>query len=278
MKKTIIVVLYKQLIEESKTFQTLKSSLFTSEHNLDQLEIILYDNSPEEQSFDASTYGHVKITYMHDARNLGIATAYNVGWSVAKSNNSEWLLLFDHDTEITKEYVDAVMTIEEVDKTVSGIVPVVNCEGTMISPVFSHTLRPLQEKRPVVGIQEEPVMAINSGSLIRTSFLNEIGGFNTQFSLDYLDHWLFYEIYSRGNKVLLIDVTLEHELSVMDYSRVSLDRYESIIKSEMNFYRNYKKELLSAYRFQLLKRALKQALLVRNKQIAFCTFKKFLTL
>jgi hypothetical protein len=170
------------------------------------------------------------------------------------------------------------MNLGEQNETIAGIVPIVNCEGTIISPVFSHTLRPLKDQKPVVGIQDKPVMAINSGSLIRVSFLNEIGGFNTQFPLDYLDHWLFFEIYARGYKVLLLDVRLEHELSVMDYSRVSLARYVSIIDSEMDFYRNYKTDLFSAYRIQLMKRFLKQLLTVKHKGIAFCTLKKLLTL
>ena len=46
-------------------------------------------------------------------------------------------------------------------------------------------------ERPVEGVQNKAVMAINSGSLIKVSFLTEIGGFNGQFPLDYLDHWLF---------------------------------------------------------------------------------------
>jgi len=278
MKKTIVVVLYKQRVEESKTFITLKEVLFTNEQLLEQVELIIYDNSPVEQEVNFQLYNNLNMTYKHDERNLGIAEAYNFAWSIAKNNGSEWLLLFDHDTEITSEYLKQIINLNELDESIAGVVPKINSEHTMISPVYSNTLRPLQNERPVEGIQKLPVMAINSGSMIRVSFLNLIGGFNKDFPLDYLDHWLFYEIYAKGYKVFVLNVYLEHELSVMDYSRVSLDRYKSIIDSEINFYRNYKKDLYSSYRIQLAKRLLKQILTVKNKQIAKYTLSRLFSL
>lgn len=278
MRKTIVVVLYKQKVEESKTFRTLKETLFSHDKLLENVELILYDNSPAVQEFNVHLYKNVNITYKHDGRNLGVAAAYNYAWSKAKANGSEWLLLFDHDTEITDDYIKQILELNEMDESVVGVVPKINSENTMISPVYSHSLRPLQEERPVEGIQIQPVMAINSGALIRISFLNQIGGFNESFPLDYLDHWLFYEIYAKGYKVMVLNVSLEHELSVMDYSRVSLNRYKSIIESEMNFYRNYKKDLYSSYRTQLAKRFLKQILTVKNKQIALYTLRRLFSM
>nr|WP_263324825.1 glycosyltransferase [Neobacillus sp. Marseille-Q6967] len=274
MKKTIVIVLYKQLVEESKTFKTLKETLFSRDEYFKNVEIILYDNSPDEQEFNTFPYKNITIKYKHDKRNLGIAAAYNYAWSMAKANKSEWLILFDHDTEVTYDYIKQMLDLNGVDESIAAIVPKINSENQMISPVYSHTLRPLQAERPKEGIQDQPIMAINSGAMIRVSFLNQINGFNTDFSLDYLDHWLFYEIYENGYKVLVLNVSLEHELSVMDYSRVSLDRYKSIVDSEMNYYRNYKKDLYTAYRIQLMKRLLKQVLTVKNKKIAVYTLSR----
>ncbi|MGS2778903.1 glycosyltransferase [Robertmurraya sp. GLU-23] len=276
MKKTIIIVFYNQSIEASKTFQTLMNN--SQEFLSEDISIILYDNSPNPQEFDQKRYEDINISYKHDPRNLGIATAYNYAWSVAKSNGSEWLVLFDHDTEVTRQYVQQMLEVKDVDRDIAAVVPIISCDGTLISPVFSDTLRPLQQDRPLAGIQQKPVMAINSASLIKISFLNQINGFNESFALDYLDHWIFYEIYSKGFKVQVLDVSLEHELSVMDYSRVSVNRYKSIIDSESYFYQHYHKELLPAYRSQLFKRLIKQFLIVKNKRIAMQTLKKFLSL
>lgn len=276
MKITIVVVLYKQKPEDSKTFQTLKQTLFLQTEHLKDIELILYDNSPEINEFDHSKYEGINISYHHDLRNLGIVTAYNYALDCANRNGSQWLLLLDHDTEVTCEYVNEVISIPALPKEVMAIVPKIKDGEKVISPMYSHSLRPLKEEIPLTGIQEKPVTALNSGTLIQVSFINEIGGFNTSFPLDFLDHWLFFEIYAKGYKVIVLDTTLEHELSVMDYSRVTLERYKSIIASEFNYYKNYKKDLYSQFRVQLAKRFVKQILTVNNKKIAFYTLKMLL--
>ncbi|WHY76920.1 glycosyltransferase [Neobacillus sp. WH10] len=277
MKITMVVVFYKQKPEESKTFQTLKQTLFLQKEHVKEIELILYDNSPKSQEFHPLDYEGMTISYIHDPRNLGIVSAYNHAWARAKENGSQWLLLFDHDTEVTFAYINEVVNLPEFSQDIAAVVPKISCENTMISPIYSHTLRPLQEKPPTPGIQEVPVMAINSGSLISMAFLNKVNGFNEEFSLDYLDHWLFFKIYEEGRKVWLLDVELEHELSVMDYSRISLQRYQSILDSEGKFYQNYKKDLFPSYRTQLFKRFLKQVLTVKNKKIALHTLKRLLS-
>jgi glycosyltransferase involved in cell wall biosynthesis len=275
MKVTMVVVLYKLKPEESKTFQTLKKIIDSKNSSFKDIELILYDNSPTKHDFTPLDHEGIHIRYYHDPRNLGIATAYNYAWTAAKGNNSKWLLLLDHDTELTHEYFNSILNLSDIPEKVVAIVPKINSENIMISPVYSDSLRPLKEERPTAGIQDRPVMAINSGALISVDFLNEINGFNEDFALDYLDHWIFYKIYEKERKVLLVDVSLEHELSVLDYTRVSLQRYQSILSSEVNFYRNFKKDLLPKYRIQLAKRFLKQVLTVKNKEIALLTLKRF---
>lgn len=275
MKTTIVIVIYKVLPEYSRTLCSLFSILETKKN--DNMSVIIYDNSPDIKNYDPG-YHNINSSYKHDPRNLGITAAYNYAFAEARENGSEWLLLLDHDTELTEEYIDKVMNMDEKDKKVAAVVPKINCENQMISPVYSNTLRPLQGDKPAAGIQEKPVMAINSGALIRMSFLNEIGGFNEEFPLDYLDHWLFYEIYVKAYRVRILNVSLEHELSVMDYSRVSLTRYKSILESEIRFYKKYKKDLYKPYRIQLAKRFLKQVLTVKNKRIALYTLQRLFSM
>ncbi|PLR90790.1 glycosyltransferase [Bacillus sp. T33-2] len=274
MKKTFVIVLYKLKVEQSNTFRSLKDTLLVEDRQLDNIELILYDNSPQAQEFNIDQYRNINITYKHDARNLGISTAYNYALSIAKANGSEWLLLLDHDTEITNEYMKQIMDLNEMNEHIVGVIPRIISENVMISPVYSNTLRPLHVKRPVAGIQEQPVMAINSGTLLRVKFLEQIGGFNDEFPLDYLDHWLFHQIYETGYKVWLLNTMLEHELSVMDYSRVSITRYKNILESEINFYKNYKSDLYRSYRIQLAKRFIKQLVTIKNKKIALHTLRR----
>lgn len=277
MKITVVVVVYKIKLSYSRTFQSLLNVFHNNQTIKDDLSFIIYDNSPEKCEVPNNSQG-LDILYQHDPRNLGIVTAYNFAYKTAKENGSDWLLLLDHDTELTDDYFKQLGLLETLDKNIAAVVPKINYEERMISPVFSNTMRPLQGPMPGPGIQQNPVMAINSGALIRISFLNEIGGFNELFPLDFLDHWLFHEIFAKDSKVWVMDTSLEHELSVMDYSRVSLTRYQSILDSEINFYKNYKKDLLPAYRNQLLKRLMKQILTVKNKKIAAYTFRRLLSM
>jgi GT2 family glycosyltransferase len=276
MEATIVMVLYKQKLEHSRTFQSLQKTLFTSAWLQDKYQMVVYDNSPEPQNIPKEYID--LLVYKHDARNLGIAEAYNYAWQIAKENNSQWLLLLDHDTELTQSYIDAMFSLQDVDTDqIAAVVPKVVCNEVMISPVFSRTLYPLKDKRPETGIQNQPIMAINSGSAINMKFLNRIGGFNKEFPLDFLDHWVFYKIYKEGYKTYVMDVTLEHELSVMNYDTVSLQRYKSILGSEIHFYKNYKNDLLPQYKKQLFLRTVKQLLTVKNKKIAFHTLRRLLT-
>lgn len=275
MKITAVIVLYKVNIHDCKTFRTL--SKFLQKHSYSNLELIMYDNSPEPQKFSNDDCTYTKVSYIHDQRNIGIVTAYNYAYSVAQKNGSEWLLLLDHDTEITEEYFNQMLNLPEVTPDVAAFVPIVTNGDQWISPVYSSSLRPLTDNRPPLGINWKPIMAINSGSLFRVSFLNELGGFNDEFPLDYLDHWIYHEVYARGYKTYVLNVRLRHELSVMDYNSVSLSRYKSILNSEYIFYRKYKTDLFLQYRKQLLKRFLKQLLLVKNKKIALYTLRFLLS-
>ncbi|NHM29986.1 glycosyltransferase [Neobacillus terrae] len=277
MKTTVVMVLYKQKIEESKTFNSLKTTVLSTEKYNDDFQFIIYDNSPEIQAFDGNRY-KMDIRYIHDERNLGIAAAYNFALSAANENGSEWLLLLDHDTVITNDYfnhvINHVSNLNDINKDIAAVVPKIYSEDIMISPVYSDGIRLIKGDKPNEGIQDKPVMAINSGALISVSFLNRIGGFNEEFQLDFLDHWLFHVIYQQGFKVRLLNVSLDHELSVMDYKRVSFQRYKSILDSELRFYRNYKKSMYQLFKRNLAFRFAKQVLTVKDKRIAFYTLSK----
>lgn len=277
MNITIVVVLYNLKVEDSKTIQSLRK-LFNKSEEKGKFQLYLYDNSVNAQEFDSNLFGDLNTYYIHDNRNLGIATAYNYAYEKAKENGSDWLLLLDHDTELTKEYLLEIDTIDAIDQKVVAVVPQIVSENTIISPVSGDSLRPLSSQRPQAGLQTAPVMAINSGAFLRISFLEEINGFNKEFPLDYLDHWLFYEIFQRGYNVWVMESCLGHDLSVMNYANVSINRYRSILDSEIRFYKHYKKELLPSYRIQLVKRLAKQLLLVKNKKIAAYTIRRLFSL
>ena len=86
-------------------------------------------------------------------RNLGIVTAYNYAYETACQNSSEWLLLLDHDTEITAEYMDTVLNLLNMENLLRQLFRKLIVNMSMISPVYSHSLRPLSTAKPKAGIQ-----------------------------------------------------------------------------------------------------------------------------
>ena len=99
MKATIVIVVYNIHPEHSRTFSSLLNVL--SDIEINNLAIIVYDNSPERHDLNLDSNANLSITYKHDERNPGIAAAYNYALQEANKNGSEWLLLLDHDTQIT---------------------------------------------------------------------------------------------------------------------------------------------------------------------------------
>jgi GT2 family glycosyltransferase len=278
MKTTIVIVVYKAKLEESNTFKSLLAVLSKEQSLLKDITLVIYDNSPEKQKMPVND-PQLSISYLHDPRNLGISTAYNFAYKLGLENKSKWLLLLDHDTTLNEQYVNAILNFDTSNQDqIAAVVPRIISNNIVISPVMCDTLLPLLEERPTPGIQNKPVMAINSGSLIRIDFLKEIGGFTEEFPLDYLDHWLFYKIYQCGYKTLMLDVELEHDLSVMDFGRISITRYRSILDSEIKFYKNYRVDLIHGYKKLLAKRFLIQALKERKLKIAAYTLRRLISL
>ncbi|MDQ1000808.1 GT2 family glycosyltransferase [Neobacillus niacini] len=279
MKTTIILVVYKSKLEDSNTYTSLLSVLNNNQSLKKDLSIVIYDNSPEKQELPTNNQA-LEVSYVHDPRNLGLATAYNFAYQLSLKNKSEWLLLLDHDTTLNEDYVKAILKVDKsIPDQIAAVVPKVVSKNIMISPVTSLSLLPLLEERPTPGLQTSPIMAINSGALIKIDFLKQIGGFTEEFPLDYLDHWLFYKIYNTGHKVLLLDgVELQHELSVMDFGSISSARYRSILDSEIKYYKNYRKELFPAYKKLMVRRLIRQILIEKNKKIAAYTLRRLFSL
>ena len=150
--------------------------------------------------------------------------------------------------------------------------PLFRSGGIVVSPkrVWFFGLKTFQ-KTPR-GIQNAEIASINSGTAIRCDFVRSIGGFSRAYWLDYLDHWLFRQIYAAGKKVAVSDCILEHNLSVHDYQRnIDLARYRSILAGESAFMTAHKSKLqIPVYLLRLLARSAKLAI-QRQPDLALLT-------
>jgi GT2 family glycosyltransferase len=271
-----ILVLYNCNLAGSSTYNSFVAS--AHDGSLDPDAIAIYDNSRHSQLGAQAT--DRLLAYKHDPGNGGIAAAYNWVLDLAGSYGSRWLLLLDQDSVLPPTFLQS--TLSQVEKyegspEVVAIVPVVRSGGRAVSPkrVGFCGLRPLPAS--AAGKQDAEIMAINSGAVIRCDFLRGIGGFNPAYWLDYLDHWLFRQVYATGNTVAVSECILEHQLSVQHHgSSITAMRYENILAAEAAFLTTYKPKLeLPCYLLRLLYRSLKMTI-HRRPDIALLTAAKML--
>lgn len=267
-KIVVVIVLYQQRFSQSPSFDLLMKAVKEK-----KIQLVVYDNSPVKQ-LEPLLEQDKDISYYHDPSNPGLATAYNYALNHAQQN-IRYFVTLDHDSQLTATYFDTLLTIDWTDELVAAV-PLVYAGSNQISPVFADRYINRQvEKVDRSQLSQRRIMAINSGAVFSIKFLKEIGGFNLDFPLDFLDHWLFWTIYQFKKTVFILSEKMEHDLSVLDYQKISVTRYQSILKAEKTFYQNYDKEMLPRHRKQLLLRTVKQFLTVRNRKIWRLTLQSF---
>ncbi len=269
------IVLYDKLLSDSETANYFENK---ARQRLlkDNCQIVVYDNSANRQDLPLQYHAMI-ASYVHDHSNGGVASAYNYCLSLSRGAD-DWLVLLDQDSSLPDNYIDEITRLaDEVrhDETIAAVAPHVLCNNAIISPCRKYlggVLRPVEIK--FTGKHNSEIRAINSGMMVRASFMNRIGGFNQLFWLDYLDHWLCRTIYGQGKMIFVSRAVMNHHLSVCNYNQMSERRALNILHSELIFYKKYMPWYEQKfYVFRLLYRALKQLLTVHDKRIALNTMR-----
>lgn len=262
----IVIVLYKTTLEESKTIQTLVEAVGQG------LNLLVFDNSPERQyENDNFDFKNFKVQYYHNGTNPGLSVAYNYALDLAKKFNYSWLLLLDQDTSFTKSYIQEIEKIEMdvLSNSVVAILPKVTSEDNnkIISPTKMYlggVCRSINVKAGQINI---PISGINSGTMLRVSYMNSINGFSEKYSLDMLDHWYFRKIFDDKKSVFVLSSNIIQNLSVFGNfeENVSFARYQQMLKSELLFIREEGILSLLVFKARLIFRTFKQ-LKYKNKE------------
>lgn len=263
-----IVVLYNKQLAHSRTLQSLREARQLA-HGL---RILVYDNSAAPQPPINADFD---IEYLHDARNSGVCGAYNEALRLAQSRGITWLLLLDDDTHISGTYLLELQQILLATAS-AAIVPKVRSSGRLVSPSRMRfgIVRPLS---PDAHREHVGITAINSAAVVRVSALQELGGFSTDYWLDFLDHWLFREFAIRRWSVYVAESVIEHSLSVTDYNRfMTPQRYANVLLAESHFISQQSVPTRLIYRLRLLARAVSQWRTVRDRSIARLTWTHFI--
>jgi GT2 family glycosyltransferase len=233
-----VIVLYRERAENSLTVRSLRAAISQRPELAGQLLVCLYDNTPAPSPIPEHLFPAETLVFQ-PGTNSGLPPAYNQALRVAEARGLEWLLLLDSDTEVTADFLGACITKTcELAGTanVAAIVPHVVEGETIHSPRKVANLRRRPVPRGFSGATRDELIALNSGSTIRISAIRSLGGFTSEFWLDYLDYWLFRALQRKGFQVFVLPTSLEHSLSLDDPGRrMSLARYQNMLDAEQYF-------------------------------------------
>lgn len=228
---------------------------------------LVWDNSPEELRAPRLP---IPFDYKHSRSNLGVSGAFNNAMRYARTHGSDWLLLLDQDSRVTASFLHSMLHWTrrlESRREIALIAPTVRVGDHIVSPrrYLFNRHRAYSGANPEIAPGNP--FAINSGCMVRTSSLCEIGGFSLDFWLDYSDIELCHRFFLGGYKLWrATDAELQHEMSIMDYDRLmTAERYTNYSYAETAFNDIYKGRLENlAQTLRLALRFIRQRRKYRN--------------
>jgi GT2 family glycosyltransferase len=235
-----VIVLYKIHPSESAAYRTLLASLASLPQKQNNIRILLYDNTPggcdpgllpKDVQYEATGY------------NAGLSTAYNRALSIAQSEKDAWLLILDQDTTLPTDYLSRIYKIAHIvasDKTIAAVVPRMLDADRQVSPVFSRFWGVSYLPPSFEGTSDREIHATNSATLFRVESLKQVGGFSPYFWLDYVDGYIFHQLFLHGMKIYAAkDISVKHELSLLHSRSLKSDRFQNILRAESAYWDLY---------------------------------------
>lgn len=257
----IVVVLYGSTPDKSKTLSELTN--LTNTLHIDY-ELIIYNNDLSYK------FSHPHYHVVNAESNDMLAKAYNYALQRASEQGRQWLLLLDQDSSIDQNYFEVLIDFisNNDNKNLAAVVPFLSHNNRILSPETIHPI--LWHTKPITkeGFYQGNITAFNSLSLVNVDFALSIGGYNTKYPLDMLDHWFYRQIVKQKKEVYVLPIKIEHQLSLLNNS-MSIKRFESFVNAERQFVRNELTTLhYLSYKVRLLIRLVKQFVKNRDRQRA----------
>lgn len=239
LKVTVVIVLYRMKPEDSAAFQSVMESRSRFGHRSEDLQVLLWDNSPDDHALREYQSG---VHYVADRTNSGLAKAYNNALAQAAQAKSDWLLTLDQDTAVPLDFFERMAAAADESTRYAGIgaiVPQIAAEGKRLSPnYFQFGAIPKWYPTGYRGVPANSVFAFNSGAMVNVAVLQQVGGYDPRFWLDNSDAMIFSKLHDYGKRVFVAgDVQVEHEFSMKDMqNRMSPARYRNALFAETAFW------------------------------------------
>jgi rhamnosyltransferase len=140
-----------------------------------------------------------KAKVIYNSKNLGIATALNIGCENAISDGATWVLTLDDDSKVTEQMVQGL--IEKYND-------LNNKKILLMAPLIKE-----QDKDRKVKDHGYVNSVITSGSLYKAEVFNKVGWFKDEYFIDMVDVEYCFRLKEHGFKIFLDkDTQLIHRL------------------------------------------------------------------
>ncbi len=261
-----VIVLYKESLQNTKTFKSLESAHFTS--NI-KLNLFVYDNSPlpKKQNF---IHNRFNIIYVSDINNSGLSKAYNKGFTHAITNNKKFVILLDQDTEFSNDffikYEQAVLNNQDIEIFAPKLVL---SNGKIFSPCIYKYKRGWYPNEVGFGINKlKNLVPVNSGVMLSVRLYQKVGGYNEDLKVDFIDFQFMEKVINFTNEFYVIE-----EIGLQEFSDQSED-FESQLKRYYIYLADVKaikKKITSSIEYFVIVIVHTLKLSIKYKSIAFFT-------
>lgn len=163
-------------------------------------EILLIDNS-EEKPIDINTkdYDEGVVSHIWNGKNLGIASALNIGCSVLYEKGYRWVLTLDQDSVVPENIFEVYNNFLT---TPNEKIAILSCNHLMDN-----------EKEDDVNTYEYRDLCITSGCLMNLDAWSEVGKFDDKLFIDGIDHDICIKFRLNGYKLVRFpNLRLNHRL------------------------------------------------------------------
>lgn len=158
---------------------------------------IIVDNTPNRDL----KLSQNNIIYIPNKKNIGIASALNIGMRIAIEKGAKWVLTMDQDSDFKEDMIINYNNFikENKDKTIG-----------LLSPILK--LYDGDEKENTQGFKYIQ-SALTSGSFVNVNAYNVLGGFKDEYFIDYVDIEYCWNLISNGYNICqLNNVIMQHHL------------------------------------------------------------------
>lgn len=246
MNNVILVVLYKEVMSNTETYQSILKSFSESVLSAGCYEVVFWDNSPDgfdkgntKESIEKLKGFGLAVKYYNSPENMPLSAIYNRVLD-DYHDSKDYLLIFDQDSKFDGDY------FVEFEKTIAKsqcdiILPVIKYKNKIVSPTRVIYLKGFYFKYPPRGsLSISNLSAINSGMIVSLKFIcaNSFR-YNSHLKNYCTDDDIMLFARKIKAKIYILNFEMEHDLSFCTLNINSdglRERYNEMVRAKKIIY------------------------------------------